>query len=87
VGAADEAGHRHSHGFLYDAARSGDDRCVPIRDVDLTSEYDDERYHRALHAAARTDDHTSAIDGTVWSNIPSTSTRSSTTSRGSRVGM
>ena len=32
-----------SHGFLYDRARYGDDRWVPVRDVELRSDYDDER--------------------------------------------
>ena len=68
--AGDEGGRQHTHGFLYDRARYGDDRLVPIRGVELRSEYDAERYHRALHASVRTDDHTYAIDGTVWSNIP-----------------
>ena len=45
-----EDGARRSHGFLYDTARYGDDRWVPIRDVRLTSEYDEQWYH---HASAR----------------------------------
>ena len=44
----------HTHGFLYDTARYGDDRWVPIRDVQLTSEYDDDWYHHALHATVTT---------------------------------
>ena len=43
---------------------------MPIRDVELTSQYDDDWYHRSLHASVRTDDHRYEIDGTVWSSIP-----------------
>ena len=31
-----------SHGFLYDRARYGDDRWVPVRDVELRTDYDDD---------------------------------------------
>ena len=66
----DEQGATRSHGFLYDVARHGDDRWVPIRDVSLTSVYDDERLHRALQVEVVTDDHTYDVTGDVWSNIP-----------------
>jgi hypothetical protein len=68
--AGDQQGGVHTHGFLYDVARYGDDRLVPIRGVELASTYDDEWYHRSLHARVRTDDRTYELDGTVWSNIP-----------------
>lgn len=66
----DEGGGRTAHGFLYDRARYGDDQWVPVRDVDLSSDYDDAGYHRNVHAKVRTDDHEYQIDGEVWSNIP-----------------
>jgi hypothetical protein len=68
--AGTEAGDRRAHGFLYDRERYGDDRWVPIRDVELTSDYDDGWYHRALHAKVSTDDHRYDVDGEVWSSIP-----------------
>jgi hypothetical protein len=66
----DQAGGRHNHGFLYDTARYGDARFVPIRAVELSTDYDAEWFHHALHVVVRTDDHTYDIEGTVWSNIP-----------------
>ncbi len=66
----DREGGTRSHGFLYDIARYGDDRLVPIRGVELSSEYDPERLHRALRASVQTADHTYEVEGTVWSNIP-----------------
>jgi hypothetical protein len=66
----DEEGGRRSHGFLFDTARYGDNRFVPIRGVELSTDYDADWFHHALTAAVRTDDHTYEIEGTVWSNIP-----------------
>jgi hypothetical protein len=65
-----EGGDRNVHGFLYDRARYGDDRWVPIRDVELSSDYDDGWYHRAVHARVVTDDATYPVEGEVRSNIP-----------------
>ena len=44
------------HGFLYDRARYGDDQWVPIREVELRSDYDDELVppRRARHRRAPT---------------------------------
>lgn len=66
----DQSGRLRSHGFLYDRARYGDDRLVPIRGVELSSQYDDGMLHRALRAKVSTDDHTYDIGGTVAANIP-----------------
>jgi hypothetical protein len=66
----DREGGLRSHGFLYDTARYDDDRLVPIRGVELSTDYDAERFHRSLRASVRTDDHTYEIDGTVRSNVP-----------------
>jgi hypothetical protein len=60
----------HRHGFLYDTARYGDDRLVPIRGVELDTDYDAEPLHRGMRASVRTADHTYQLEGTVWSNIP-----------------
>lgn len=68
--AATEDGQGRVHGFLYDRARYGDDRTVSVRQVEMTSDYDEDGYHRAVHAKVTTDDHTYALDGEVWSNIP-----------------
>ena len=61
---------RASNGFLYDVDRYGDDRWVPIRDVELTSDYDDEWFPPKNHVTVTTDDHVYEVDGDVWSNIP-----------------
>jgi hypothetical protein len=66
----DREGGARSHGFLYDTARYGDDRLVPIRGVELSTDYDAERFHRSVRASVRTADHTYEVDGTVWSNVP-----------------
>ena len=68
--AGDEAGERHAHGFLYDRQRYGDDRWVPVRQAELTSDYDAEWYPLKNRVTVTTDDHTYEVDGGVWSNIP-----------------
>jgi hypothetical protein len=68
--AGTEAGDRHVHGFVYDRDRYGDDHWVPVRDVKLSSDYDDGWYHHAVHALVSTDDATYPVEGDVWSNIP-----------------
>jgi hypothetical protein len=65
-----EEGGRHVHGFLYDRDRYGDDRTVSIRDVNMTTDYDDGGYHRSVLAKVTTDDHVYDVMGKVWSNIP-----------------
>src|SRR5690606_39121387 len=61
---------RRSHGFLYDVDRYGDDRWVPIRAVELDSDYDEEWFPRTVHARLTTDDHVYEVRGDVWSTIP-----------------
>lgn len=68
--AGTEDGDRRVHGFLYDTARYGDNHWVPIRNVELTSDYDAEWYPLKNKAMVTTDDHTYEVDGDVWSNIP-----------------
>lgn len=68
--AGTEAGARHVHGFVYDRDRYGDDHWVPIRDVKLSSDYDDGWYHHAVHALVTTDDASYPVEGEVRSNIP-----------------
>lgn len=65
----DEGGGRRVGGFLYDRARHGED-WVPIRAVDLRSDFDDRWYHSAVHATVHTDDHSYDVTGDVWSNVP-----------------
>jgi hypothetical protein len=62
--------NQHVSGFLYDKARYGDDRWVPIRNVELSSKYDGEWYPLANRAIVTTDDHVYEVEGDVWSNIP-----------------
>jgi hypothetical protein len=68
--AGDEGGAQGGRGFVYDRARYGDDRCVPIRDADVVSDYDGEWFPRTNVLTVTTDDHTYEIHGTVWSDIP-----------------
>lgn len=65
-----EDGRRRVHGFLYDAERYGDTRWVPVRDAELSSDYDGEWFPRAVHAKVVTDDGVYDVEGDVWSNIP-----------------
>jgi len=70
AGAEDDPDARRVNGFLYDVDRYGDDRWVAIRDVNLTSAYDDEWFPTKNHVTVTTDDHVYEVDGDVWSNIP-----------------
>jgi len=65
----DEADRRRVGGFLYDRARHGEE-WVPIRDVELSSDFDERWYHSAVHAKIHTDAHVYDVEGDVWSNIP-----------------
>ena len=69
-GQEDDASARRVNGFLYDTARYGDDHWVPIRNVELTSDYDDEWFPTKNKAVVSTDDHVYEVHGDVWSNIP-----------------
>jgi hypothetical protein len=66
----DEEGRRRVNGFLYDAERYGDTSSVQIRDVELTSDYDEEWFPLKNKVLVTTDDHTYEVHGDVWSNIP-----------------
>lgn len=66
----DEGGGKRVHGFLYDRKRYGDDRWVPIRDVELSSDYDQEWFPLENKVKVTTDDHVYDVEGDVWSNIP-----------------
>ncbi|MFP3900699.1 MAG: hypothetical protein ACLFXM_07570 [Acidimicrobiia bacterium] len=70
TGREDDPDARRSHGFLYDVDRYGDDRWVPIRAVELDSDYDDEWFPRVVRARLTTDDHVYDVRGDVWSTIP-----------------
>jgi hypothetical protein len=69
-GSEDDPDARRKHGFLYDNARYGDDRWVPIRDVELRSDYDGDWFPRQVHVTVTTDDHAYQVEGEVWSTIP-----------------
>jgi hypothetical protein len=76
-----EQGGSRAHGFVFDRERYGDDRLATIRDVALTTDYDDGDYHRAVHATVTTDDASYDVEGEVWSNIPLRNRREGLTTR------
>jgi len=76
-----EDGNRRAHGFVYDRERYGDDRLVPLRDVELTTDYDGDAYHRTVGVTATSDDASYAIEGDVWSSIPLRNRREGLTTR------
>jgi hypothetical protein len=55
---------------VYDIDRYGDDQWVPIRDVQLASEYDDELFPVRSTIRVTTDDHVYDLQGEIWSDIP-----------------
>ena len=76
-----EAGSRVTHGFVFDRDRYGADRLVPLRTVEVSSDYDDHDYHRAVHLTAATEDASYEIEGAVWSSIPLRNRRHGQTTR------
>jgi hypothetical protein len=75
----DEAGGRRAHGFLYD--RRDGPGWVPIRDVDLASDYDDRGFHTAVRVTVQTDERAYEVEGEVWSSIPLRNRRNGMTTR------
>jgi len=61
---------RHLNGFVYDLDRRPDGTWVPIRSVDLDSEYDDAAFVVGNRMEVRTDDATYRVQGEIWSDIP-----------------
>jgi hypothetical protein len=61
---------RRVSGFLYDKRQYGDNHWVPIRSVELTSDYDSDWFPTKNKAVVTTDDHVYEVEGDVWSNIP-----------------
>ncbi|HEX6419694.1 MAG TPA: hypothetical protein VFZ77_14440 [Acidimicrobiales bacterium] len=61
---------RRVHGFVFDRARYGDDRWVPVRGAVLTSDYDADWIPRSNRVAVTTDDASYDVRGEVWSTIP-----------------
>ena len=61
---------RFTNGFLYDTRRYGNKEWVPIRNVELESDYDSEWFPTKNRARVQTDDHVYLVEGDVWSNIP-----------------
>ena len=61
---------RTVNGYVFDRDRYGDGRVVPVRALDLTTDYDDDWYVLANRAVVTTDDHTYDLVGEVRSAIP-----------------
>jgi hypothetical protein len=61
---------RNVSGYVYDRARYGDGPLVPVRDMELHSEYDDEWFPTRSTVVVTTDDHVYELQGDIWSNIP-----------------
>jgi hypothetical protein len=62
--------HRNVSGYVFDIKRYGDTRVVPVREMTLTSEYDDEWFAVRNNVDVTTDDHTYELHGDIWSSIP-----------------
>ena len=58
------------NGQRVDLDRYGDGRVVKVRDMQLTSEYDDEWFVHRSDVVLATDDHTYELHGEVGSSIP-----------------
>jgi hypothetical protein len=61
---------RNVSGYVFDLEQYGDTRVVPVRDIALTSEYDEERFVLHNEVAVTTDDRVYELQGDVWSSIP-----------------
>jgi hypothetical protein len=70
IGGTEGSDEKSARGFLYDRARYGDDRWVPIRQAELSSDYDAEWYPTKNVLTVTTPDATYTVEGDVWSNIP-----------------
>ena len=66
----DDPAVRHVKGHVHDLDRYGDGRSVPVRAMELRSEYDDEWFPTANRAVISTDDHRYELTGSIWSAIP-----------------
>jgi hypothetical protein len=66
----DDDGGRRVSGFLYDVRHYGDEHWVPIRDAELSSDYDAEWFPTKNRVVVTTDDRGYEVEGDVWSNIP-----------------
>ncbi len=66
----DEEGVRHHNGHVHDVERYGDDRSVPVRSIELDTDYDDEWFALRNRVVVTTDDHAYELQGVVWSSIP-----------------
>jgi hypothetical protein len=75
-----EQGQRHAGGFLFDRAMTGD-MWVPIRQVEIKTDYDDRSYHTGVHVTVDTDERTYDVEGSVWSRIPLRNRRNGLTTR------
>ena len=65
-----DGGGRTVNGFVYDLERYGDAHWVPIRDVDLSSEYDADGFPLRNRSLVTTDDHVYELFGEISSDIP-----------------
>ena len=66
----DESDVHHVSGHVYDVARYGDTRLVPVRAMELTSEYDDEWFPASNRVLVTTDDATYELLGEIGAAIP-----------------
>jgi hypothetical protein len=57
------------NGFVYDIERYGHNRPIPVRGIELHTDYDD-GYATANSVVVRTDDHTYELRGEITATIP-----------------
>lgn len=70
-GNEDDPEFRNVNGWVFDRDRYGDGRVVKVRDMQLTSDYDDAWFVRRNDVVVTTDDdHTYVLQGDVSSSIP-----------------
>ena len=69
-GHQDDPDLRNVNGWVFDVDRYGDGRVVKVRDMQLTSEYDDEWFVQRSDVVITTDDHAYELHGEVSSSIP-----------------
>ncbi len=70
VRGTEEDGMRHVKGHVFDVARYGDTQWVPVRQAELSSDYDEEGFPISNCMLVTTDDHTYELRGEIRSGIP-----------------
>ena len=69
-GEQDDDTVRNYSGHVYDLDRYGDDRQVPVRRIELATDYDGEGFAVRNQATVTTDDHAYELRGEVRTSIP-----------------